>query len=78
MRVVIVVPSFAESHQSHPPVVARIVARGEPAPTPHVRGGVHQPGGMQAEHDAEKTRPQQKGESTNGKQQHCRTTEGTQ
>ena len=53
VRVVVVVPALAEGEEGDPPVVARIVVRLEPARAPHVRGGVHQPGGVQPEHDAE-------------------------
>ena len=53
VRVVIVVPAFAEGHQRDPPVVARIVAGGKAARSPHVGGGVDQPSGMQADDDAQ-------------------------
>src|SRR5690349_4317444 len=43
MRMVIVVPALAEREERHPPVVARVVSRVEPARTPHVRSRVHQP-----------------------------------
>ena len=51
MRVVIVVPAFAEGDQGDPPVVPGIVAGVEAARAPHVRGGVDQPGGVQPEDD---------------------------
>ncbi len=39
--VVVVVPAFAEGEQGDPPVVARIVACGEAAASPHVGCGIH-------------------------------------
>ena len=45
VRVVVVVPAFAEGQQRHPPVVGRVVARLEAARAPQVRRRVHQPGG---------------------------------
>jgi len=51
MRMMVVVPAFAERNQRHPPVVARIIAGVEPAPAPHVRRGVDQPSGMQSKYN---------------------------
>ena len=58
MRVVVVVPAFAEGDHGDPPVVARIVPGVEAALAPQVRGGVDQPRGVPAEYDAHKNRPQ--------------------
>jgi hypothetical protein len=59
MRVVVVVPSLAAAHQSHPPVVARVIAGFEAPASPQVRGGVDQPGGVQAQGDAQECAPKQ-------------------
>ena len=53
MRVMVIVPAFAERNQRYPPVVARIVVGGKPPRAPHVRRRVDQPGGVQPEHDAQ-------------------------
>src|SRR5580698_1137608 len=60
---VIIVPAFAEGDQSHPPVVARVVARSEATSAPHVSGGVDQPRGVESKDDTEETSPEQEGES---------------
>src|SRR5437667_2456966 len=58
MCVVIVVPALAECHERNPPVIAGIVPCGEAPRAPHVRGRVHQPGGVQTERHAHKDAPQ--------------------
>ena len=42
----VIVPALAKGQQRDPPVVLRIITRGEPARAPHVRRGVDQPGGV--------------------------------
>src|SRR5579864_7378504 len=59
MGVMVVVPAFAERQQSDPPKVPGIVTGLEPAAAPHVGGGVHCPGGMQAESELDEGTPQQ-------------------
>src|SRR5579864_8161736 len=66
---VVVMPSFAESHEGHPPVVPGIVARGKAAAAPHMRGGIHQPCGVQAEDHAKEDAPEHQRKAANGKQQ---------
>ena len=58
MRVVIVVPAFAEGEQRDEEIVGGVVA-GRPAlRAPEMGGGVHQPGGVQADHGAEEDAPE--------------------
>ena len=52
VRVVIVVPAFAERQERHPPAVARVVARLEAAEPYYVRGRVDQPRAVQNRDDA--------------------------
>src|SRR5580692_8332574 len=59
MRMMIVVPAFAAGEQGDPPQVTRIVARGKALGTPHMRGGVDQPGDVQTERDTEEDAPEQ-------------------
>src|ERR1043166_7903991 len=46
----IIVPALTEDQQCDEPVVRGHVMRGETSRTPHVRGRIDQPCGMQAEH----------------------------
>ncbi len=54
----VVVPAFAERKPRNPPIVARIVTGVEAAASPHVRGRVDEPRGVQTENDAQKYAPQ--------------------
>ena len=56
--VVVVVPAFAAGEQSDPPVVAGVVLGFEAARAPEVGGGVDEPGGVQADDDAEEGSPE--------------------
>jgi hypothetical protein len=56
--VVVVVPAFAAGEQSDPPVVARVVFGLEAALAPEVGGGVDEPGGVEADGDAEEGCPE--------------------
>src|SRR5580698_4696868 len=66
MRVMVVVPSFAPSHDRHPKTVGRLVASGKPARTPGMGCRIHQPGAMQAEDGAEENSPENHGPAANG------------
>src|SRR3569833_2324539 len=63
MSVVVVMPALAAGEQRDPPAVAGVVAGFEAAAAPEVRGGVYEPGGMQAEGDAEEDSPEDHAES---------------
>ena len=63
MGVVVVVPAFAAGEQRDPPAVAGVVAGFKAAAAPHVGGGVDQPGGVQAERDAQQNAPQNHGDA---------------
>jgi len=76
MCMMIVMPAFAEGHKGHPPVVAGIIARGETARAPHVRGGVHQPRGVEPDNNAEANAPQQHGKSADGEEQAAQDDDG--
>ena len=78
MGVVIVVPAFAEGDQRDPPVIAGIVARVEAARAPHVRDGVDQPGGVQADDDAQADAPQHQRKAAEAYSSAASTTIGTQ
>ena len=56
--VVVVVPAFSSGEQGDPPGVAGVVLGLEAARTEHVGGGVDQPGGVQADDDAEEGSPE--------------------
>ena len=66
MGVVIVVPAFAKREKRDPPIIAGIVSGGEAAVAPHVGCGIDQPGGMQADDDAQATAPENERKSANG------------
>ena len=66
--VVVVVPPFAERECGNPPVIARIVARGKPPSPPKVRGGIHQPRGMQPQSHAQADSPKDQRPAANGEQ----------
>ncbi len=57
--VVVVVPAFAAGEDGDPPVVAGVVLGLEAALAPEVGGGVDEPGGVEAEGDAEEGSPEQ-------------------
>src|SRR5215472_12441400 len=60
---VVVVPAFAAGEQGHPPAVARVVAGFKAAAAPHVGGGVDEPGGVEADGDAQQDSPQNHGDA---------------
>ena len=64
MGVVVVVPAFAAGEQSDPPVVAGVVLGFEAALAPEVSGGVDEPGGVEAESDAEEGSPEKHSEGS--------------
>src|SRR5271163_4801029 len=55
----VVVPSFTQRQQRHPPIVGGEIPGGKAARTPNMRGGVDQPRGVQSQHGAEENAPQQ-------------------
>src|SRR5271166_626846 len=59
VRMVVVVPAFTTTHQSHPPVVTRVIASFKAAGAPQMRGGVDQPGGVQSDGHAEECSPEE-------------------
>lgn len=59
LMVVIVVPALAEGDESDPPVVLGAVGGVEIAIAPGVGGGVHEPGGVVDEYDAEDAGPEE-------------------
>src|SRR5271170_7518178 len=54
---VVVVPAFAAGEESDPPVIAGVVLGLEAALAPEVRRGVDEPGGVEADGDAEECSP---------------------
>src|SRR5579884_2003774 len=74
MSVVVVVPAFASGQQGHPPVVARIIAGGEAAGTPHMRGGIDKPCSVKSNNNSKEDAPEHPAPSSYGEQQqsnHC-------
>ena len=71
MRVMIVVPALAERQQGHPPAIGGEIACGKAARTPRVRGRIHQPRGVQADHGAHENSPHQEWHSADGQQNHA-------
>ncbi len=61
--VVVVVPAFAAGEDGDPPVVAGVVLGLEAALAPEVRGGVDEPGCVEADGDAEEGSPEQHADS---------------
>ncbi len=61
--VVVVVPAFAAGEERDPPGVAGVVFGLEAARADEVGGGVDQPGGVQADDDAEEGSPEHHGEA---------------
>src|SRR5260370_36326871 len=66
MRVVIVMPAFAEGDEGDPPTIARVVACVEAALAPHMRDGVDQPGSVQSEGHANSRAPQHERQAADG------------
>ena len=64
VSMVVVVPAFTEGKYCDPKAVPRCVGGVETTRPPHVRCGVHQPRGMQAEDCPEENSPQQERQST--------------
>ena len=60
--VVVVVPSLAAGEEGDPPGVARVVVGVEAAGAEEVGGGVDQPGGVQADGDAQEGPPEEHGD----------------
>jgi hypothetical protein len=65
----IVVPSFTEREQRHPPTVSRIIIGSKSTPTPHMRRGVDQPGGVQVENYSKEDAPHQDRPTSQAEQQ---------
>ncbi len=68
MGVMIVVPALAKGEKRHPPAVGGKVFGDEAARTPAMGCGVHQPGGVQADHGAHEDAPHQERQSADGQQ----------
>src|SRR5690348_9424714 len=66
MSMVVVVPAFSGGQKGNPPVVAGVIARGKTALAPHMCRGIHEPGSVQADHDAQAGPPEEHREATDG------------
>src|SRR5277367_338262 len=71
MGMMVIVPTFAESEQRHPPAIGRSIPGLKAARAPKMRRGVDQPGGVESHHGAQKNAPQQEGQSAHGEK--CQT-----
>ena len=78
MGVVVVVPALAEGEESYPKTVAGGVWSGEPTRTPHVGGGVDEPGGVKAEDGAEEDSPEEIRPSSEGQKKEASVVMGIQ
>ena len=58
MGVMIVVPSFTECQQRHPPAIARVITGFKSRLSPQVRSRIDEPRRMQAQRNAEEYSPQ--------------------
>src|ERR1700746_3200025 len=67
----IVVPALTKREQRYPQAVPGIIAGTKTPSSPHVGGGVDQPGGVEPDDRAEKDTPQDVTPSADGKQQNC-------
>ncbi len=72
VRMVIVVPAFAEGEQSHPPAIRRKIAGLKAPRTDHVRGRIDQPRRMKTEDGAEEDPPHDKGHSSDGEKHNAK------
>jgi len=60
-EVVVIVPTFAKGEKSHPKAIPGKITRSEALRAPHVRGGIHKPGGVQADDGAQENAPHHPG-----------------
>jgi hypothetical protein len=58
MGVMIIVPAFTKGQHRNPEAVLGSIAGRKPLSSPHVSGGVHQPGRVQANDCAKEDAPQ--------------------
>src|SRR5215831_10622690 len=70
MGMVIVVPALAETDESDPPVVPRIIASGEPARAPHVSTRIDEPRSVEAHHYSQADTPKDQAKISDGEQHH--------
>ena len=63
MGVMIIMPAFTKGQQCHPKTVSGCIPCGESPRSPHVGGGVYQPGGMKANDRPQEDAPQQESPS---------------
>src|SRR5436190_8850012 len=71
MRVVIVMPAFAEREEGNPPAISGIIPGIEAARAPQMRGRVHEPGGVEANHNPNATSPQEDRPTTKSQQRNA-------
>src|ERR1700722_10981261 len=65
LGVMVVVPAFAKGQNGDPETVSGSVAGFVALRAPHMRGGIHQPGGMQADDGAQEDSPEEPGPAAN-------------
>jgi len=68
MRMMIVMPALSPREEGDPPTVGGVIAGNEAARAPGVRGGIHEPCGMQANDGAQENSPKQKRETADREQ----------
>src|ERR1041384_3387327 len=66
---VVVVPALAECKQGHPKAVPGIISSAEAPSTPHMRGGVDEPGRVETYYGPKEDAPQDVAPPSNGKKQ---------
>src|ERR1700730_2254758 len=70
--VVIVMPAFAKSQNSHPKTIGRVIASQEALRTPHMGRRIYEPRGVKAEHGPHENSPHQVWQSTNDEEKNAK------
>ena len=66
----VVMPSFTECQQRHPPAIARVVTGFKSCFSPQMSSRIDEPGGVQCQRQAEKNSPEQHAPTAKNKEQH--------
>src|SRR6266700_3669076 len=65
----VIMPAFTKRQQRHPKAISRIIPGAEAPASPHMRGGVDQPCGMEPDHCTKEDTPEDVPPSANCKEQ---------
>src|SRR5438270_9262851 len=72
MRVMVVMPALAGSHERNPRVIPGIISGCESAATPHVRSRINQPSRVEADDYPEADAPQQEWKTADTEKEQCK------